>query len=64
MPALDQRSDFFGRDCTEVDAVELPNLVIRPRPFVLVVVEVQVRESLLQRTDLLDTTCLDVLDDA
>ena len=46
-PALDEFGYLLCRHLREVDAIELLDLVIRPRPFVLVVVQVQVGKALL-----------------
>ena len=46
-PALDEFGDLLCRHFGKINAIELLDLVIRPRPFVLVVVEVQVGKTLL-----------------
>lgn len=46
-PALDEFGDLLCRHLRKVDTIELLDLIIRPRPFVLVVVQVQVGKALL-----------------
>ena len=46
-PALDEFGDLLCRHFGKINVIELLDLVIRPRPFVLVVVEMQVGKALL-----------------